>query len=247
MLKMGQAYVLAWMGMLLVGCHAFDPDDTQPYASLTAKQLYAQAKTQQHEKNYNEAIKQYRALQTLYPTTSYTKQALLNLIEVNYLAKNEDAAISAIEDYVRLYPTGQGTAYAYFMLGMIKVNMHGSWFQRHLNVPAEKYDMEGLDDAFNAFDHVVRHFPTSRYAGQATKMMQQLRMAKAQHELETAQYYLKQDAYIAAINRARQAIALDRSRNMQQQAYQIMLTCYRHLEDPVMIKKVQHLLRTLRH
>lgn len=231
--------------LVLAGCDASPKDDLGAYAQLSAKQLYANAKRAQDRKHFEEAIKQYRALDRLYPTSKYAKQALLNTIEANYLSDNEDGTQAAAEQYLHLYPNGDEAAYAYFMHAMIGIKQHGSWLQRRFKIPPEQFDLDGLNESFTTLDYLVVHFPKSRYVPRAVRMMKHIRYAKANHELETAHYYFQQNAYLAAVNRAREAIALDAAKPIQQQGYQLMLKCYQKLGDTAMAAKVKRALARL--
>ena len=57
--------------------------------------------------------------------------------------------------------------------------------------------------AYNDFSIVAERYPNSRYAADARERMAALRNMFARHELETALYYLRRGAYVAAAERAK--------------------------------------------
>jgi outer membrane protein assembly factor BamD len=67
-------------------------------------------------------------------------------------------------------------------------------------------DPKAAQDAFVAFEELVKRFPQSRYSEDARKRMAYLVNALASHEVHVARYYLNRGAYVAAANRAQTAL-----------------------------------------
>ena len=63
-------------------------------------------------------------------------------------------------------------------------------------------DPRGARESFEAFRELVTRFPESRYASDAYARMRYLVNAMANNEVRVATYYLRRQAYIAAVNRA---------------------------------------------
>ncbi|MEK9826318.1 MAG: outer membrane protein assembly factor BamD, partial [Methylotenera sp.] len=64
-------------------------------------------------------------------------------------------------------------------------------------------DPRALRDSFMTFKDLVTRYPKSRYAKDATLRMTYLANSLADHELHVARYYMKRQAYLAAVNRTK--------------------------------------------
>ncbi|MBM3396063.1 MAG: outer membrane protein assembly factor BamD, partial [Betaproteobacteria bacterium] len=79
---------------------------------------------------------------------------------------------------------------------------------------------------FEAFKEVVTRFPNSRYAGDAAARMTYIINSLAGGEVKIAQYYLRREAYVAAVNRATYVLENYPQSPAQEQALAIMVTAY---------------------
>lgn len=230
--------ILAAM-FVLSGCDQGKVDQTDYYKGKSAKELYSMAQKSEKLGNNKEALKIYTALESHYPESSLTKQGMLNSINLNYKQGEVEGTIAAVDHFTRIYPIGDHAAYGYYMKGLVLIKEHGSWLQRKLKIPAKNYDTESLKEAFLSFKYVVKHFPKSKYVSNSIRLMSNIKTSLANHELDTAKFYLKQASYIAAVNRAREAIAIDSSKEIAEASYDVMLSSYQALKDTRMIAEVK--------
>jgi outer membrane protein assembly factor BamD len=75
-------------------------------------------------------------------------------------------------------------------------------------------------------------FPDSRYAADSRERMAYLVEALARHEIHVARYYLSREAYLAAANRAQDAITRFPSSPSHRQALEIMIEAYDRMQMP---------------
>ena len=68
-------------------------------------------------------------------------------------------------------------------------------------------DQKAAKESFAAFKEVVTRFPESRYASDSRHRMVYIANAMSESELAIADYYYRQGAYVAAINRAQSVVA----------------------------------------
>ena len=61
-------------------------------------------------------------------------------------------------------------------------------------------------EAYDAFKLLVTRFPESKYADDARARMTYLVNALASHETSVAEYYFRQGAYVASVNRAQEIV-----------------------------------------
>src|SRR4051812_4648171 len=62
-----------------------------------------------------DAFERYEALQTLFPYGDYTQQSGLNILYTYYREREYDSLDMAADRYIRFYPQGPHTDYAYYM------------------------------------------------------------------------------------------------------------------------------------
>ncbi|MFA0121221.1 outer membrane protein assembly factor BamD, partial [Vibrio sp. 10N.261.48.A2] len=97
-------------------------------------------------------------------------------------------------------------------------------------------DPEPVKLAFADFKRLLERFPASPYAEDAQKRMFALKNRLAEYDLATADFYLRREAWIAAINRTQElqktypdTIAARKSLDIQLEAYEQL-----GLEDAVL-------------
>ena len=80
------------------------------------------------------------------------------------------------------------------------------------------------------FNELLRRFPDSRYVPDARQRMIFLRNNLAAYEITVAEYYLRREAYIAAVNRARYAIEVYPNTPQTEQALVVLHKAYTELD-----------------
>ena len=87
-------------------------------------------------------------------------------------------------------------------------------------------DQRGARDAWQSFKQLVDQFPDSRYADDARVRMDFIVNSLAEYEVNVARYYLRRGAYVAAANRAQQALAEYSQSPSVEEALAIMVQSY---------------------
>ena len=80
------------------------------------------------------------------------------------------------------------------------------WLEDVFNADVEKRPPNESRKALQAFQVLLQQYPRSPYAADARQRAIFLRNRLAAYELSVAQYYMKREAYVAAVNRARAVI-----------------------------------------
>jgi len=183
---------------LLTGCGINDYDPTEGWSK---EKLYAEAKAALEGGDFQEAIDYFETLEARYPFGDLALQAQLDIAYAYYQYGEEGSAISALDRFIKLHPTHEGVAYAYYMRGLIRYNRGRTFVNDIFPRDLSQMDQQRLRAAFADFRRVVERHPDSQYYGDARKRMVYLRNKMAEHEYETAQHYFRRSAYTAAINR----------------------------------------------
>jgi outer membrane protein assembly factor BamD len=170
---------------------------------MPVEQIYAKGHKLMRFGNWNGAVEVYKRLVAQYPYGSYTEQALMETAYAEYKQGTNDDAISTIDRFIRTYPTHRHIAYMYYLRGLVDSSRDTVFLQRVWSLDASRRDLATPMQAFNDFKTVVERYPNSRYADDARQRMGDLRNMFAKHELETALYYLRRGANVAAADRAK--------------------------------------------
>jgi outer membrane protein assembly factor BamD len=97
--------------------------------------------------------------------------------------------------------------------------------------PSER-DQQAAKESFAAFKELVTRFPESRYSSDARQRMNHIVNSLARYEVHVARYYMSRGAYLAAINRAQQAVSDYRDAPALEDALYILMQAYDALGMP---------------
>lgn len=195
-------YLLLCLPLLLSGC-AWLGEEIDTTQGWSAQRLYSEAQGHMQQGNYDLAIELLEKLQARYPFGRFAQQAQHDLIYIYHRTNEPDSAIAAADRFIRTYPRHPFVDYAYYMKGVVNFNRGKMGIITRL-FPGDptKTDTKSLRQAFNDFDELVRKYPDSRYADDARQRMIYLRNTLAYHEINVADFYMRREAYLSAVNRA---------------------------------------------
>ncbi len=186
---------------LLVGCGRERIDDES-----SAEELYSQAQTALQGRNYDRAIRLYRALTIRYPFGRHAEQAHLDMAYAQYRARQYEAGLTTLDRFIRTYPTHPNVDYAWYLKGLMHYDQAMGFLRRMMPGQLVDRDQESARRSFMDFQELIQRFPDSRYVADARQRMVFLRNAMAEHEIVIGEYYYTRQAYIAALNRSKYVI-----------------------------------------
>lgn len=179
-----------------------DDEDKNPYAGMTAKQLYDASQNSLRKEQYETAAKQLEAMESMYPFSDYTESSQMQLIYAYYKSEDYPSAAATAERFIHLYPRAKHVDYAYYMRGLANFQQTRGVFAKVLPLDESWRDPGTQTQAFLDFSTLIQKFPDSKYKANALQRMIYLRNMFAQHELNVSEYYFKRKMYVAAIERA---------------------------------------------
>ena len=174
-------------------------DETKDWS---AQKFYEEASAALADGDYETAIKYYEGLESRYPFGRYATQAQLDVAYAYYKQDEPEAAIAAADRFIKLHPNHPKVAYAYYLRGLASFNADQSLMNRMFRQDPTERDPKAARRAFAYFGELVRKFPNSEYSREAINRMYDLRDGLAKYEIHVINYYLKREAYVAAVNRA---------------------------------------------
>jgi len=227
----------------LTACGVFSsPDEKKEPKSEPVEKLYADAKDEMDNSNYDKAVKSFETLQSRYPYGRYAQQAQLEIAYANYKQKETESAIAAADRFIKQYPNNPHVDYAYYLKGLINFNEDLGLLSGISKQDLAERDANAAKQAFEAFKELVSRFPDSKYAPNSRVRMQYLINVLARHEIRVASYYLRRGAYVAAANRAK-GVLTDYSQTLAtRDALQIMVQAYDALGMTDLRKDAQRVL-----
>lgn len=215
------------------GCSKFKRDDS-PEEGLPVEQIYEKAHKQIMGGNWAGAETTYKRLIAQYPYGPYTEQAMVETAYAQYKAGKHDDAVSSVDRFIRTYPTHKNVPYMYYLRGLSNANRDTVFLQKVWSLDASRRDLATPQQAYNDFSIVTERYPNSRYAADARNRMIALRNVFAQHELEVALYYLRRDANVSAVGRAKHLLETYPQSAYQNDAVAVLAEAYTRLGiDPL--------------
>lgn len=217
--------------LALGACSWFSDDDSDDETrAWDAERIYFAAKDRLDRGYYKGAIEYYQALRQRFPFGKFAQQAQLDMAYCYYKTEDPEAAIAALDRFMKLYPTHPNTDYAYYLRGVVSFNIGKGLTERYLPRDSSQRDPGPALQSFQDFSELVRRFPESRYVADAKQRMLYLRNLLAQHEVNVANFYMRRGAYIAAANRARGVVEDYQQTPAVPEALVLMAKSYRILE-----------------
>lgn len=208
---------------LLAGCSTTE----EIVPDIPPSELYTEAQSSLQDGNWVTAIDRLEALDSRYPFGAYSEQVQLDLIYAYY--KNDDLALglATIDRFIRLNPTHKKSDWVLYMRGLTHMAQDRNFMHDLFNVERSDRDPEPVKQAFADFKKLLERYPTSLYANDAKLRMHALKNRLADYDLATADFYLRREAWIAAITRCQElqktypdTVAARKSLEIQLAAYQ---------------------------
>ena len=211
---------------LLAGCGIFSGKEVDETRGWTAQKLYAEARQELSDRNWENAIKHYERIESRYPFGRFAQQAQIEVAYAHW--KNEDiaSALASIDRFVKLHPNHPSADYMYYLRGLINFNDDLGIMGFFSGQDLSERDPKAAAEAFSAFKELVTRFPQSKYAPDAIQRMNYLVNALASHELHVARYYMKRKAYVAAANRTQYALKTYPGAPANEEGLVIMVKAY---------------------
>jgi len=209
MFKLSALKVLAVLALVMTmsACSIFG-SKRDTLDNLPVDALYVKAHDSLENSDYAAAIKAYQRLIARFPSGEYNEQAQLDLAYSQYKNNQQEEAYSTINRFIKTFPANKHIDYAYYLRGLINFDRTSGVLERYVYRESvqdsrdQGYNLQAFDD----FSELSRRFPDSAYTADARQRMIYLRNLLAQYEINVAEFYLRNKAYVASANRAQYVI-----------------------------------------
>ena len=126
--------------LALAACHG-GKNKTDKLDLLPVEDLYAQAHQSLESGNWDRAATYYKRLIARFPFGKYNEQAQLELAYAYYKEHKSEEAVSAIDHFIKLYPTHEKIPYAFYLRGLVNFSREGGWLARLINRDESRHDL----------------------------------------------------------------------------------------------------------
>ena len=194
-----------FLATLFTGCGLL-PEVKDETIGWTANKLYAEAKDSMSDGGYQRAIKYFEKLESRYPYGRFAQQAQIDIAYAYWKDGEPASAVAACDRFIKLHPNHPNVDYVYYLRGLVNFNEDLGLLGQISQQDMTERDPKGARESFDAFRELVTRFPESKYTPDAVLRMKYLVNALASLEVHVARYYMKRNAYVAAVNRAQYAL-----------------------------------------
>ncbi|NCC21120.1 MAG: outer membrane protein assembly factor BamD [Alphaproteobacteria bacterium] len=156
-----------------------------------AEELYSEARQAMEEGEYVEATRLFEEVERQHPYSKWATEAQLMAALSSYEDQRYDEAVLALDRFIELHPGNDRIDYAYYLKAL-------TYYEQISDV---RRDQEMTENALDAFDTLIRRFPSSKYARDAQLKRDLTEDHLAGKEMEIGRYYLTRGHINAAINR----------------------------------------------
>lgn len=193
-------------------------------------ELYSDAYHALDSANFEKATEILEALDGRYPFGPHSDQVQLDLIYTYYKRDETALALASIDRFIRLNPTHPDLDYLYYIRGLTYMASDQQFFQDLFGVDRFNRDPTNSIQAFKDFGQVIKNYPDSPYAEDARLRSVYIKDKLARYEIQIAKWYMKRDAFIAAINRTKIVLNNYPDTSSTKEALEIMIEGYNALD-----------------
>jgi outer membrane protein assembly factor BamD len=207
---------------LLCACASQEEKD----ASTPVEKLYADAMDEATAGSYDRAIKELDRIEGKAAGTLLAQQAQLELAYLYWKTADKAQSLATLDRFIKLHPSSPALDYALYLRGLVNFSDDLGFMGRLAGQTMAERDQQAARESYQSFKQLVDQFPTSRYTPDARTRMDYIVNTLAEYEVRVAAYYLRRGAYVAAVNRAKEALTEFPQTASIPQALEIMVQGY---------------------
>ncbi|HRE44971.1 MAG TPA: outer membrane protein assembly factor BamD [Terricaulis sp.] len=190
--QIARALALALVAGGLAACNTTRQENLQ-YVEEPVANLYNRGAQMLDRRRWAEALAAFEEVERQHPYSSWARRAMLMEAYAHYNANQYDEAIADAQRFLALHPGNESAPYAFYLISIC-------YFERILDVGR---DQATTERALASLRDVVRRYPESPYARDASLKLDMVYDQLAGKEMEVGRFYLTRDQHLAAINRFR--------------------------------------------
>lgn len=183
---------------LLVLASALFQGCSTPQVNKSADLLFKEGEEFYQNGKYEDAIAQWKKVKESYKSPDLTAKAELGIADAYFLNKDYIEAAAGYEDFRKLHPKHPQADYALYRQGMSHFNQ----------IHSIDTDQTPVKNAQITFDSYLRLYPDGAQRAEVQEKLRETRDKQLQYELYVGRFYLRTDAYKAAIARFEESLKM---------------------------------------
>ena len=190
---MGKILIYLTLSLFLISCGGNKKDQAikPPATNEEAVKTYQEALNSLKSGDYFYASKKFSEAEGMLPEMEWAAKSALMSSYCLYNINAYDEAVVNLERFIRIYPASPHVSYAYYLIAI-------SYYEQILD---EEKDMQPLLISKKKIENFIKNFPNTDYTIDLKFKLDLVINQLAAKELSIARYYIKNEKWIAAINR----------------------------------------------
>jgi len=218
--------LIALMAVGLAACAGKDEIQSE-VQNIT--EAYEEAQKSVERGNYRRGIQIFEAIMARYPFSDLARQIQLELMYAYYKSGLEEQAVETADTFMRENPIHPRVDYALYIKGLAYYEKSPGILERLFRKDTTQRPPKDVELAYQSLRRLVERFPASEYAPDAEERMVAIKNRLAEYENHVADYYLRRGAYVAALNRAKNALEYYNGATGNARSLEIMAAAYDEL------------------
>ena len=223
------ARIVAVLAAVSIAAACAGNDEQEPTLASNLTESYQEAKQAVANSNYRRGIQIFEAIQARYPFSDISRQVQLDLIFPYYKAGQKEQAVEAADTFMRENPIHPNVDYALYIKALAYFEDEAGFLERRFKKDVDLRPPKDANLAYSSLRRLIDRYPASEYAADAEQRLVYLKNRLAAYENHVADYYLRRGAYVAALNRAKNALEEYNGVEMNEKSLRIMAVAYEKL------------------
>jgi len=208
------AFLILLGALSLASCGKDDADKPKPNEPVD--KLYNDAMAKLHDHDYKAAVKAFEEVERQHPYSEWAVRSEIMAAYADYKNGQYDEAINSLDHFVKQHPGNPNTPYAFYLKAIC-------YYEQITDVGR---DQKITSEAQQALSEVIKRFPDSEYARDASIKYDLTNDHLAGKEMEIGRYYERHQEYLAAINRFRTVVEKFQTTTHTPEALHRLVECY---------------------
>lgn len=207
------------------------------FASLAQDKVqvaFEHAQQLQKSSRYEEALLEYKEIESEFPYSSYAKEAKLKIADIHFDMASYIQARYQYQYYYDLYPKEKNSDYALYRVGLSLYKTLPPTIDR---------DLSKTSDVLVIWRKLLSKFPKTSFTDEVLTKQKELLKNLGKKELYIAKYYLKKKRYISAQRRFNKLFKEHPVFKKDQSALNAALKCAKKIGDEPAAEKYKKLLK----
>lgn len=183
-------FVCVCLLAMLVGCATTAPK------IKSAEVYFKDGEKYFKQKNYEDAIAQWKKVKESYSSPELTALAELRIGDAHFDNKNYIEAAASYESFRKFHPNHEKAPYALYRLGLC-------YYEQITGIDT---DQTPVKNAVITFEDFLKQYPTSEYTAEVRQNLANCINKQVEYEIYVGRFYFRTGKYAAAVKRLDECI-----------------------------------------